>query len=246
MKDAKTQSQITYDKLAPNYRKVSEEKQDYLKTIDNLIVTILGKADSIVDLGSGDGVHISKLANSLQVKKVLLVDNSDEMLILSRKIPKIKAVKSSIVDINSSDRFDVVTCLWNVLGHVEPYDNIRKTLVNIDQNLLKNGGWFFLDVNNIYNAKSYGTFQVIQNIVKDILKSAYSAYYKEEYIKFKKLVSGEDVEMKVHFFGPMEVEGYLKGTRLRVFRKYYINYNSGDIEKCFWRGQIFYVIKKYD
>jgi len=236
----KTQSQTTYNKLASNYRQISREKKDYLSSIDSLIVSILNKTDSIVDLGSGDGVRIAKLAKKLQAKKVVLVDNSNKMLKLSEKIPRVKVVKNSIVNFQPGNRFDAVTCLWNVLGHVEPFSDIRKVFGNVDDNLLKKRGLLFLDVNNKYNASAYSAFLVIKNIAKDVL----TPFFKEEYIRFCKKVLGEEIKMKVHFFNPYEIEGYLKGTKLRVVRKFYVNYNNGSLEKVFWRGQVFYVIEK--
>ena len=57
----------------------------------------------------------------------------------------------------SAERFDVITCLWNVLGHV-PTAEKRLHALSAIASLLTPNGRFFLDVNHRYNARSYGVF----------------------------------------------------------------------------------------
>lgn len=234
----KTQSQITYDQLAPFYRQISLERNNYLSSVDNIITPYLLGNKTLIDLGSGDGIRISQLAKKVNVHEVILIDNSNEMVKLSKKIPKVKVVKSSIVSYLPKKKFDVVTCLWNVLGHMDQVDDIKKVILNIDANILKKGGMLLLDVNNRYNILAYGLGQVIINIIRDLFG------INKRYVEFYKKMDRRHVKMKVHFFNPYEIENYLKDTTLKITKKYYINYNTGKIESVFWRGQILYIIKK--
>lgn len=235
----KTQSQITYDQVAPFYRRISLERKNYLSGIDKVITPYFLGSKTLIDLGSGDGVRISQLAKKIKVNNVTLVDNSDEMVKLSKKIPRVEVVKNSIVSYSPEKKFDAVTCLWNVLGHVDHVDDIKKTILNIDTNILKKGGMLILDVNNRYNVSAYGLKQVIINIMTDLF-----SLNKNRYAEFYKNIDGRRVKMRVHFFNPYEIENYLKDTTLKIVKKFYINYDTGRMESNFWRGQILYIIKK--
>lgn len=235
----KTQSQITYDAIAPFYRQISVEREKYLNGVDNIITTLIKDSKSLVDLGSGDGVRVASLSKKARVNNIVLVDNSDEMLKLSRRIPKVKVVKSSIVNYLPKDKFDVATCLWNVLGHADNVGAIKKTIFNVDRNILKTKGLFILDVNNRYNIRVYGLLQVAKNLISDMLNPS-----KNRYAEFYKKFDNKKVKMKVHFFTPHEIEGYMKGTCLRVVKKLYVNYETGKIENQFWKGQILYIMRK--
>lgn len=237
----KTVSQITYDELAPFYRAVSEEKFNYLLAIDKLILPFIRGKQSIIDLGSADGVRIINLSQKAKIKNITLIDNSLEMVKHIKKTKELSIKNCSIVDVKTESKFGVVTCLWNVLGHLESISDMKDTIQNVDKNLLQTNGLFILDVNNKYNALSYGFTRTIKNIFLDIIFPK-----KNQFAEFYKNISNKKIKMRVHFFTPFEIERYLKNSSLKIFKKIYVNYNSGATEKFFWRGQIFYILKKYE
>lgn len=235
----KTQSQITYDKVAPFYRQISEERGNYLLGVDKIISAFIVGKKSLVDLGSGDGIHIAKLSKRAKINNIVLVDNSHEMFRLSKLIPGVRVEKSSIVNFTPKEKFEVVTCLWNVLGHMESVGDVKKVIINIDKNILKINGLLLLDVNNKYNVFSYGLWRVVKNIISDIFNPN-----KNKYAEFYKNISCAKIKMRVHFSTPYEIENYIKETSLKIIKKLYINYETGKIENSFWKGQILYIIEK--
>jgi len=213
----KTHSQITYDQIAPFYRKISIEKKNYLSSIDKIIFRYFLRRKTLVDLGSGDGIRIYRLARRARINNITLVDNSDKMIEASKKIPGAKVVKSSILVYLPKEKFDIATCLWNVLGHLDNADDIRKTILNIDNNILKRNGVLILDVNNRYNVLSYGIKQVIKNVAIDLFGRT-----KYKYTEFYKKVGKKLIKMRVHFFTPYEIENYLKHTSLKIITRAFL------------------------
>jgi len=55
-------------------------------------------------------------------------------------------------------------------------DDIKRTILNIDINIIKRNGVLILDVNNRYNVLSYGIKQVIKNITIDLLSRSKYKY----------------------------------------------------------------------
>ena len=69
------------------------------------------------------------------------------------------------------DRFSVITCLWNVLGHVETNQK-RLTALTRMRRLLSDDGVIFIDVNNRYNAVNYGVLPTIGRMLYDFIAPA--------------------------------------------------------------------------
>ena len=57
-------------------------------------------------------------------------------------------------DLPANERFDVITCLWNVLGSVVDSDRRLRALKKMGS-LLTEHGRLFVDVNNRYNARAW-------------------------------------------------------------------------------------------
>ena len=68
------------------------------------------------------------------------------------------AISSDRMKMVVPETFDVITCLWNVLGHVREFEN-RVRAMRAMKKLLSPEGRCFIDVNHRYNARAYGCSQ---------------------------------------------------------------------------------------
>jgi 2-polyprenyl-3-methyl-5-hydroxy-6-metoxy-1,4-benzoquinol methylase len=68
----------------------------------------------------------------------------------------------------TGDPFDAILCLWNVLGHIESNQKRLTALKNM-KGLLSPKGTIFIDVNNRYNANSYGYFRTLGRLLFDVI-----------------------------------------------------------------------------
>lgn len=93
------------------------------------------------------------------------MDSSSEMCARCETIRNARTVRGDIAASapRVSGQFDLVTCLWNVLGHVHGAAQRCRALANLAW-LLAPDGLLILDVNNRWNVRSYG-WRAIRNIV---------------------------------------------------------------------------------
>lgn len=242
-----SKSQKLYDEFAPYYRNYSQEKMAYLDSIDETIVNEVKRCNSLLDMGSADGVRAYKIAKRLSVKRLVLVDNSKKLAEICRENIERENIEAEfwLKDITSeemrniTDRFEVIICLWNVLGHIDDEKKREVTLRNMKA-LLTENGIIFLDVNNRYNIASYNFLRVIRNIMKDI----FSPSDKNGDFEFKFYMGSKKNSASVHIFNPLEIERLIKKCGLKVIKRFYLNYKTGKQCRTVFGGQLLYKLAK--
>src|SRR5262245_5071832 len=150
-----------YDLLAPHYRGYSARRETYLRAVDRFVIDHAPRhAGSFLDVGAGDGVRGLALARALGAETIVFCDNSAEMAARCRGLAATEVWACPAEELpQSSRRFDVIVCLWNVLGHVAG-SRARIRALRGMRRLLAAGGVIFLDVNNRHNAPAYGWLRV--------------------------------------------------------------------------------------
>jgi len=227
-----------YDKWsAEEFDLYSKSKKNYLEAIDRLILKKIPIGKTIIDVGSGSGTRIKKLSGKLQPKKLLCVDSSDEMVKKCQK-DQLSVIKYDISSgqVECHDKFDFVSCLWNVLGHVDSSEG-RTLAIKYMFDSLKPGGRLIIDVNNRYNIKNYGLRSVLRNIYSDkfgLSKGDFDL----------KLSGNSSMITKVHVFTKKEIIRLLEKIGFKIEEVKYFNYSTGEEEKNSWSGQITIIAQK--
>jgi 2-polyprenyl-3-methyl-5-hydroxy-6-metoxy-1,4-benzoquinol methylase len=224
-----------YNSIAETYSLQSKGKMAYLNTIDNLVIEKMKGYSNLnyLDIGSGDGRRSLKIAKNLKVRRLTMLDDSKGMASLLRD-KNIILNLVSFFDFKTDEKYDLITCLWNVLGHFSSRKHRLDFFQKIDGLLSKNGFLFF-DVNNRYNISFYGFENVMNNVEKDRTNNEENGWF---------LLKNDRVSTKVYIHNPFDIHEYLNGTSLQIQDTFFVNYESGKIEKTFFEGQLFYVIVK--
>lgn len=233
-----------YDKFAPYFRKYSAKKGKYLIKVDKLILADFpGHAVKILDIGSGDGSRGKAIFDKSKAKYLLMADNSPNMVRLSGRyqsknidVREMDISKTIPENLNSS--FDVILCLWNVLGHISGENDRLGALMHM-KNLLSPEGRIYVDISNRYNLRYYGFWKVFSNIIRDIFSPAILNGDFSYQIPVSK---GVRLNSSCHFFNPFEMKKLIRKAGLKVNRKFYIDYENGDIRKTFFEGHILYIL----
>jgi 2-polyprenyl-3-methyl-5-hydroxy-6-metoxy-1,4-benzoquinol methylase len=211
-----------YDQI--DYSEYYASAHKYLSSIDRLIIRYApDNIDSYLDVGAGDGVRASKLCKVLRPHRTVLVDRNHGMFEKCKQLDIGECHQSNIVDFDIDCKFDVITCLWSVLGHLDSQKE-RQAALNKMKSLLSEQGILFLDLNNRYNIAQYGLLSVIKNIFRGgwfPLNDSSSVY--------------------VHSF--WESKALVKKSGLQVMNLFYVNYTSGKLEKYPWSGQTFFILQ---
>ena len=214
---------------------MSQNKKLYINSINNLIFNyVLNPIDYYLDAGGGDGIRTSEISKKLDATHTVLIDRSKCMIDLakSRNFKDISCIK--IADFKYNHKFDLVTCLWNVLGHIESRKERLTSLMNMKK-LLSNDGSLIIDVNNRYNI-NYGIINVLKNILKDILpyKSKNNGWF---------MFRHKDKFFPVYLHSPFEILRDLKHIGFRDLKTFAVDYNNGKVYENLFFGQLFIIAK---
>lgn len=230
-----------YNALAPYYQEYSQKKSAYLQTVDQYILSqIPSGANSLLDVGAGDGIRGMNLANQNGIGRTVLCDPSPEMAEMCKKLNPTEVWQAAAEELpDTNEAFDVIICLWNVLGHLADRQARVKALRAVKKSL-SSDGVLFLDVNNRHNAPAYGRLKVFGRILIDFLKPDENRGNTE----FQWEISGKSFPAMGHLFNPKEIEGIIKESGLMIIERVVVNYANGNISKLPWLGQLLYKIGK--
>ena len=226
-----------YDNIATNYHMEALAKMNYLNAVDNYIIKTMTdeKINGFMDVGTGDGRRALKLINYFKItSNIVLVDDSKEMLEQMELDDNIILFSDNVINYKSTQRFSLITCLWNVLGHFPSVED-RIDFFKLVEEHLRPGGVFIYDVNNRYNIAHYGSESVANNIIKDRYNNANSGWFD--------LATGGN-KTKVYIHSPFDIENYIKPTHLTLEETVYIDYTTGVLKSNFLEGQLVYKLRK--
>ena len=219
-------SEELYDAFAGSYRDYSEARKAYLTSIDDIICKAAGNRKRYLDVGAGDGRRSTHIANKVQAEEIVLLDSSETMLGKAPEDERIRKEVGSITDYSTSREFDLVTCLWNVLGHI-PTRELRQNALARIQKLLSDDGLLAMDVNNRYNMAQYEVSTVSKNVWNDICCHPKRGM-------FPLVLGGCTSQVYIH--SPFELTRVAAKCGLKLRQKYYVHYGDGSIRKSFISG----------
>jgi SAM-dependent methyltransferase len=230
-----------YDALAPHYRAYSQTKSEYLRAVDEIVKSRLASgALSLLDVGAGDGVRAQEIARACRVSRLVLAEPSPMMADYCRRLACAEVWQLGAEELPESTlKFDAVTCLWNVLGHVETGAK-RLAALSRMRALLADGGLIFLDVNNRYNARAYGTLKTAARALFDLVSPSET----NGDLSFEWEIGGRRIRARGHVFTPREVESLASRAGLRVRERHVIDYETGARRRFAFQGQLFYVLER--
>jgi SAM-dependent methyltransferase len=225
-----------YDRLAPHYRRFAETRATYLDAVDRYVIEHARPGGRMLDVGSGDGVRAVRIARAIGASYLVLSEPSEGMhrlasLQLADEIWQVPA--EQLYD--TIQRFDVITCLWNVLGHLPGRDARVLALAGM-RRLLAPGGEIFCDVNNRHNARAYGRTRVLlRRFIDGVMPDE-----RRGDARFEWQVAGERIAASGHLFTPREVRMLAADAGLGVVEERAIDYVTGEPSDCPREGQLLY------
>lgn len=229
-----------YDRLAPAYLAFSKRREPYLRRIEReIIARIPAGANSLLDLGAGDGLRAARIAASSGIARVVLVEPNLAMAGLAKTAAEIWRIRAE--ELNASlvvERFDVITCLWNVLGHVRGEN--RSQVFEALAKLLSPRGRLFLDVNHRYNARTYGWIASSARWLRDaILPDAQSGDVTAVW-----RVGDSSIRTYGHVFTHREIAALAEAAGLTIEERIVIDYADGSLQQMPWLGNLLYILRR--
>jgi 2-polyprenyl-3-methyl-5-hydroxy-6-metoxy-1,4-benzoquinol methylase len=224
-----------YDRIAPSYARLSDERRAYLEAVERLVIAGVPRGSgSLLDVGAGEGSRAMRIAQAAGITEVTLLEPSAGMRAGCIAHVRMWAMRAEDLAAQAGE-FSAITCLWNVLGHIFPA-SARVEVVRQFARLVAAQGRIFIDVNHRYNARHYGAWKTAARVLRD-LGSAPGAHGDVT-------VQWGDCVTKGHVFTHREFARLARQAGLTIERRYTIDYASGEVLRCACAGHLMYVLKR--
>jgi len=232
---------LAYDRLSQTYRELARRREPYLIAVEREILERVPAASkSLLDIGAGNGSRASRIASQAGISRIVLVEPSEKMIGQTSNGAETWRTRAEALGARSSDeKFDVITCLWNVLGHIRGTAHRTKAL-GAAHSLLSDRGKLFLDVTHRYNVRSYGLVPTALRLLHDFLVR------REE--------NGDVVacwnigESRIgtygHVFAHREIMHLALTCGLKVEERVVIDYENGQVRRNAFQGNLLYVLRR--
>jgi SAM-dependent methyltransferase len=229
-----------YDLIAHRYDDISFKRRNYLLGVEDLVIKKINKLqpEYILDVGSGDGKRLLRILSQAKendslvtLKGVVALEPSINMFNeIQKQKSTIDSYNLSVENYKTDQKYDLILCLWNVIGHIESLENFLIKL----KSLLTSNGTVIIDFNNKYNINYYGIKNVVLNRLSHLgigNRNRRLGYFGLNNKSIVKIWSeSEFTKVAKRHFKLCEVK--------------YLNYDTGKIEKKSCDGQIFVCIEK--
>jgi SAM-dependent methyltransferase len=233
-----TDAVTAYDALAPYYKSISAARSPYLEAVERIISTYVRGAGSLLDIGAGDATRTCIIAESAGIQHVVAVEPSAGMR--ARCEREVHFWECRAAEIPETDlRFDVIICLWNVLGHIQMTKERLLTLAKAKR-LLSPNGVMFLDVNHRYNAVAHGWGRTLWHMLRDYL--FWSDTNGDVVVSWK--IGKRPVYTHGHLFTEKELASLFQSAGFVVKSEWALNYRTGASCKSSLHGSLLYRLER--
>lgn len=228
-----------YDRVAPVYACLAKQRGAYLDAIDRIVVSEIPPGSrSLLDVGTGDGARAGRIAGAAGVRDLVLLEPSG---VMRSHCP----AQADIWDIRAEDlhcrqgSFDVITCLWNVLGHILP-TAARVAVLRQFARLVPLEGRIFIDLNHRYNARHYGAVATAARFLRDRVSPGDG----NGDVTVTWSVEGRLVSTTGHVFTHREFAAMAQAAGLRIEKRFVVDYASGALRRWSFGGNLLYVLRR--
>jgi 2-polyprenyl-3-methyl-5-hydroxy-6-metoxy-1,4-benzoquinol methylase len=229
-----------YDRLAPHYAQFSKRRGAYLRSVEEQIAAqIPAGASSLLDIGAGDGTRALRIASAVGIHRVVLLEPSARMsngVSTGQRVWRVRAEDLDLLE--TPERFDAVTCLWNVLGHVQGFQKRARALRTAGQ-LLSPDGRLFVDVIHRYNVRSYGFVMSATRWLRDQL---HPTDQNGDVVAGWRTRAGE-ISAYGHVFTDRDIRSLADRAGLERVERVVIDYETGELRKSASLGNLLYVFR---
>jgi SAM-dependent methyltransferase len=249
-----------YDRLAQDYARLADRREAYLRGMEKIILSRIPRGRrSLLDVGAGDGARALRIAAEAGIRCLVLLEPSAAMVKNSAAQAEVWPVRAENVVAErpeyrasgprtagggcphvliTAERFDVVTCLWNVLGHIPTQE--RQTALRAISHLLSFGGKLFLDVNHRYNLHSYGIVPTVARWTRD----RFFPDQKNGDVTARWNVGGATISTYGHVFTHREIMRLADASGLELEERVVVGYEDGRVRRFSVMGNLLYIFRR--
>jgi len=216
-----------YSRLVGTYSALAGERSAYNSGVDRAFSSLARtQGAEWLDVGSGDATRALRLNRELRKTLTVLEPSSLLPSSFESDYPSVGVIRGQIEDADFGREFDIVSMLWNVVGHLE---SLRATLLKVHERLSPSGVLFF-DANSCLNVSRFGVTTVMKNFIRRAPRLSFPW-------------PDEDSKTSVNFYSRRFLKVQL--TRAGFSPSFsYINYDTGLPASSAFDGSMVIVAKK--
>ena len=232
---------VAYDQLALYYSHFSKRRSAYLRSVEKQISARIPKgAKSLLDIGAGDGSRAARIASAAEIPRVLLLEPSAGMSSVTPANCEVWRMRAEDLNVDTvAERFDVITCLWNVLGHISGFETRARALTAAAQ-LLSSAGLLFVDVIHRYNMRSYGATMTAARWLRDRIAPGEG----NGDVTARWSTASGKVSTYGHVFTDPEMRRLADAAGLHCTARIVIDYDTGELRRSSWKGNLLYAFRR--
>jgi len=225
-----------YDRIGPVFSRIAEKRRAYLESIDQLVISgIPPGSRSMLDVGSGDGGRARRIAHARDIPELILIEPNVSMQSRNAQFRTMRAEELHLVE----GEFDVITCLWNVLGHIFPAD-ARLEVFRQFARLASPQGRIFVDVQHRYNVRHYGAIPTALRFLRDQLR--WNETNGDVVVAWD--VEGVRCTTHGHVFTDREFGSLAQAAGLNIEKRFVVDYATGECRRWSIEGHLLYVLAR--
>jgi len=223
-----------YDRIGPVFARIAEKRRAYPDSIDRLVISAIPPGSrSMLDVGSGDGRRARRIAEARNIAELVLVEPSVAMQgTLDNPDPTVRTMRAEELHLVDAE-FDVITCLWNVLGHVFPSASRWEVLRQFAR-LVSPQGRIFVDLQHRYNVRHYGAIPTALRYLRDRVS------WKET--NGDVVVAWDACTTRGHVFTHREFRSLVQAAGLNIETRFVVDYATGECRRWSIEGHLLYVL----
>jgi len=227
-----------YDQVAPVYERLAQQRAGYLEAIDRIVISAIPPGSrSLLDVGAGNGSRAARIAAAAGLRDLVLVEPSGAMRSRCPAQAEIWALRAEDLA-RRQGSFDVITCLWNVLGHILPAAARLEAMRQFGR-LVSPVGRIFIDVNHRYNARHYGLLATAARYLRD--RIAPDEAKGDVTVTWN--IEGHAVSTTGHVFTHREFALLAETACLEIEERFVVDYASGRLRRRSSAGHLLYVLR---
>ena len=224
-----------YNEIAPAFAELARERKAFLESVERLVISAIQVGSrSLLDVGAGDGSRARRIAQTRGIPELMLLEPAVAM---QCGAPDIRTMRAE--DLHTiAPGFDVILCLWNVLGHIFPA-TARIEVLRQFARLLAPHGKAFVDVAHRYNARHYGVAPTAARFIHDMFASREGNGDVAVSWDFR----GKRTTTQGHVFTHREMASLCRSAGLDIERKFVLDYATGQERRWDFEGHLLYVLR---
>jgi 2-polyprenyl-3-methyl-5-hydroxy-6-metoxy-1,4-benzoquinol methylase len=223
-----------YDQIAPVFAELARERKAFLESVERLVISAIPAGSrSLLDVGAGDGSRARRIAQSRRISELMLLEPAVAMQCGGTGIRTLRAEDLHAIEA----RFDVILCLWNVLGHIFPAA-ARIEVLRQFARLLPPQGKAFVDVAHRYNARHYGIAPTAGRFIRDL----FACRDGNGDVAVSWDFHGKRTTTAGHVFTHREIASMCRSAGLDIERRFVLDYATGEERRWGFEGHLLYVL----